>query len=206
MALSKVDKNLHAIWVTHNNQIAASVLPQQLPHYEEAVDLANLEQVWTTKNTQLASPPFSKTTTRSSCTTRSSPPTQQTRGRGHPARQVQTSRSPTPHTTTCARSFSRIPILKHGSRTHSAQPFAATPRRKPTDWTCSACSCVPVLPASAIATSMASRDPWRIGRHTSVKCRMRGCPSSLILGSIRPESFALWCETRPLEGPRWRCF
>jgi hypothetical protein len=63
MALSKADKKLHAIWVMYNDQIAASVLPQQLPDYEDALDLAILEQVWPNENTQVASPPFSKTTT-----------------------------------------------------------------------------------------------------------------------------------------------
>jgi len=63
MALSKADKKLHAIWVMYNDQIAASVLPQQLPDYEDALDLAVLEQVWPNENTQVATPPFSKTTT-----------------------------------------------------------------------------------------------------------------------------------------------
>lgn len=63
MSLSKVDKTLHSIWHMHNNQIAESVLRQQIPDYEDAVDLAILEQVWTNDNTQLATPPFSKVTT-----------------------------------------------------------------------------------------------------------------------------------------------
>jgi hypothetical protein len=34
-----VDKKLHAIWVMYNNQIATSVLRQQISDYEDAADI-----------------------------------------------------------------------------------------------------------------------------------------------------------------------
>jgi hypothetical protein len=63
MSLSKVDKTLHAIWLTYNSRVTKDVLRQQIPAYEDAVDLAILEQFWITSNTQPVSAPFSKTTT-----------------------------------------------------------------------------------------------------------------------------------------------
>jgi len=63
MSLSRVDKTLHSIWLKYNGKITRTVLQRQIPEYENAVDLAILEQVWITRNTQLAAPPFSKVTT-----------------------------------------------------------------------------------------------------------------------------------------------
>jgi hypothetical protein len=54
-ALSGVDKTLHSIWREYNDRIAKSVLRQQIPEYEDAVDLSILDEIWCNKNTKLAS-------------------------------------------------------------------------------------------------------------------------------------------------------
>lgn len=54
-ALSDVDKTLHSIWREYNDQIVKSVLRQQIPEHEDAVDLSVLEEIWCDKNTKLAS-------------------------------------------------------------------------------------------------------------------------------------------------------
>jgi hypothetical protein len=53
--LSMADDTLNLIWLRYKNQIATSVLRQQIPEYEDAVELAILEEIWINKNTRLAS-------------------------------------------------------------------------------------------------------------------------------------------------------
>jgi hypothetical protein len=53
--LSIADDTLNSIWLRYKNQIATSVLRQQIPEYEDAVELAILEEIWINKNTRLAS-------------------------------------------------------------------------------------------------------------------------------------------------------
>jgi hypothetical protein len=60
--ISRVDKTLHSLWTQHNSHILKEILPNQIIGYEEAVELAILEEIWFNKNTELASP--SKTSTR----------------------------------------------------------------------------------------------------------------------------------------------
>jgi hypothetical protein len=53
--LSRVDKTMHSLWVTLNNQILANILPTQIVGYKDAKDLAILEEIWFCKNNELAS-------------------------------------------------------------------------------------------------------------------------------------------------------
>jgi hypothetical protein len=53
--LSEVNKTMNSLWVTHNNQILTSILPNQIIGYKDAKDTAILEETWIKKNTELAS-------------------------------------------------------------------------------------------------------------------------------------------------------
>jgi hypothetical protein len=53
--LSMADDTLNSIWLKYKNQIAARVLRQQIPDYDDAADLAILEAIWINKKTRLAS-------------------------------------------------------------------------------------------------------------------------------------------------------
>jgi hypothetical protein len=51
---SGANKQMHSLWVEHNNQILTNILPTQIIAYKDAKDLAILEEIWTKKNTELA--------------------------------------------------------------------------------------------------------------------------------------------------------
>jgi hypothetical protein len=53
--LSMADDTLNSIWLKYKNQIAARVLRQQIPDYDDAAHLAILEAIWINKKTRLAS-------------------------------------------------------------------------------------------------------------------------------------------------------
>jgi len=53
--LSRVDKTMHSLWAAHKNHILEEILPNQIIGYEEAVELAILEEIWFDENTELAS-------------------------------------------------------------------------------------------------------------------------------------------------------
>jgi hypothetical protein len=54
-ALSRVDKTMQSLWVTHNSQILTNILPSQIIGYKHAKGLAILEEIWFCKNAELAS-------------------------------------------------------------------------------------------------------------------------------------------------------
>jgi hypothetical protein len=64
MSLSIVNTRLHSIFVKYNNKITTSALQNEIPDYEEALDLANIEQEWCSDNYPLTLPPFSEVTAR----------------------------------------------------------------------------------------------------------------------------------------------
>lgn len=45
VCLSRADDTLNSIWLKYKNQIAARVLRQQIPDYDDAADLATLEEI-----------------------------------------------------------------------------------------------------------------------------------------------------------------
>lgn len=45
--LSATSRRLHAIWLEHSDHIITSILKPHIPDYEDAVDLAVLENTWT---------------------------------------------------------------------------------------------------------------------------------------------------------------
>jgi hypothetical protein len=53
--LSRVDKQMHSLWIMYNNHILKEVLPNQIIAYDDAGELAILEEIWFKKNTELTS-------------------------------------------------------------------------------------------------------------------------------------------------------
>lgn len=64
LSLSKVNIRLHSIFVKYNNKITTSALRNDIPDHEDALDLAEIEQVWCSQNYPLTLTPFSEVTTR----------------------------------------------------------------------------------------------------------------------------------------------
>jgi hypothetical protein len=64
MSLSKVNTRLHSIFVKYNNKITTSALQNEIPDYEDALDLANIEQECCSHNYSLTLTPFSEVTAR----------------------------------------------------------------------------------------------------------------------------------------------
>jgi hypothetical protein len=59
-----VNTRLHSIFVKYNTKITTSALQNQVPDYEDALDLAIIEQVWCSQNYPLTLTPFSEVTAR----------------------------------------------------------------------------------------------------------------------------------------------
>jgi hypothetical protein len=64
VSLSKVDTRLHSIFLKYDKKITTSALQNDIPDYEDALDLAEIEQVWCSQNYPLTLTPFSEVTTR----------------------------------------------------------------------------------------------------------------------------------------------
>jgi hypothetical protein len=64
MSLSKVNTRLHSIFLKYNKKITTSALKNEIPDFEEALDLAEIEQVWCSNNYPLTLTPFSEITAR----------------------------------------------------------------------------------------------------------------------------------------------
>lgn len=54
ISLASTSRRLRAVWLEHSNQIIPNILTSQIPDYEDAVDLAVLEETWT--NTPQSNP------------------------------------------------------------------------------------------------------------------------------------------------------
>lgn len=59
-SLSSTDKRLRAIWLEHTDHIIAGILKARIPAFDNAVDLAILEEIWTDKDSTQAASPASK--------------------------------------------------------------------------------------------------------------------------------------------------
>jgi hypothetical protein len=59
-----VNTRLPSIFVKYNTKITTSALQNEIPDYEDALDLAAIEQIWCSQNYPLTLTPFSEVTTR----------------------------------------------------------------------------------------------------------------------------------------------